>query len=184
MSPVKNKLTGEDVAYIIRAYKTSNVTIADLSRAYGIAESTVRHHIAHAGAQRDKTIAQTTVAAIHAAGITGNESAAAIGKRLGISAVTVREHLDRAGINRRKNDGPFMRPALPDAWKAEALCAETDPEIFFPEKGGSTKRARDVCAECPVRAACLEYAIANREPDGVWGGLTPRKRQELIRGAA
>ncbi|HEX2075869.1 MAG TPA: WhiB family transcriptional regulator [Geodermatophilus sp.] len=66
-----------------------------------------------------------------------------------------------------------------ESWKAEALCAETDPEAFFPEKGGSTREAKRVCAGCAVRAECLEYALANDERFGIWGGLSERERRRL-----
>ena len=59
-------------------------------------------------------------------------------------------------------------------WQSEALCAQTDPEAFFPEKGGSTREAKRVCVGCDVRAACLEYALANDERFGIWGGTSER----------
>lgn len=65
------------------------------------------------------------------------------------------------------------------AWQADALCAQTDPEAFFPEKGGSTRDAKRVCNECPVRDACLEYAMENDERFGIWGGLSERERRRL-----
>lgn len=65
------------------------------------------------------------------------------------------------------------------AWQADALCAQTDPEAFFPEKGGSTRDAKRVCSECPVRDACLEYAMENDERFGIWGGLSERERRRL-----
>jgi WhiB family redox-sensing transcriptional regulator len=65
------------------------------------------------------------------------------------------------------------------AWQAEALCAQTDPEAFFPEKGGSTRDAKKVCGSCTVRAQCLEYALANDERFGIWGGLSERERRRL-----
>ncbi|MGY1690748.1 WhiB family transcriptional regulator [Geodermatophilus sp. SYSU D00697] len=61
----------------------------------------------------------------------------------------------------------------------DALCAETDPEAFFPEKGGSTREAKRVCAGCPVRSQCLEFALANDERFGIWGGLSERERRRL-----
>ena len=70
-------------------------------------------------------------------------------------------------------------PASPEAWRADALCAETDPEAFFPEKGGSTRDAKRVCAGCPVRAECLEFALAGDERFGIWGGLSERERRKL-----
>ena len=60
-----------------------------------------------------------------------------------------------------------------------SLCAETDPEAFFPEKGGSTREAKRVCVRCDVRAECLEYALANDERFGIWGGLSERERRRI-----
>ena len=64
-------------------------------------------------------------------------------------------------------------------WQERALCAQTDPEAFFPEKGGSTREAKRVCTSCEVRAECLEYALANDERFGIWGGLSERERRKL-----
>ncbi len=69
------------------------------------------------------------------------------------------------------------------AWQEQALCAQTDPEAFFPEKGGSTREAKRVCQNCEVRAECLEYALANDERFGIWGGLSERERRKLKREA-
>ena len=68
-------------------------------------------------------------------------------------------------------------------WRDLALCAETDPEIFFPEKGGSTKEAKLVCRRCPVRAECLEYALQIGDRFGIYGGLSPQERRRLRRPA-
>jgi WhiB family redox-sensing transcriptional regulator len=67
------------------------------------------------------------------------------------------------------------------SWQERALCAQTDPEAFFPEKGGSTREAKKVCTGCEVRAECLEYALANDERFGIWGGLSERERRKLRR---
>ncbi len=67
------------------------------------------------------------------------------------------------------------------AWQRDALCAQTDPEAFFPEKGGSTREAKAVCQSCTVRAQCLEYALANDERFGIWGGLSERERRKIRR---
>ncbi|WP_083411320.1 WhiB family transcriptional regulator [Arthrobacter sp. UCD-GKA] len=64
-------------------------------------------------------------------------------------------------------------------WQSEALCAQTDPEAFFPEKGGSTRDAKRVCGACNVRSECLEYALTNDERFGIWGGLSERERRRL-----
>lgn len=66
-------------------------------------------------------------------------------------------------------------------WQERALCAQTDPEAFFPEKGGSTREAKKVCTQCDVKAECLEYALANDERFGIWGGLSERERRKLKR---
>ena len=68
-------------------------------------------------------------------------------------------------------------------WQERALCAQTDPEAFFPEKGGSTREAKKVCVACEVRAECLEYALAHDERFGIWGGLSERERRKLKRRA-
>ena len=67
----------------------------------------------------------------------------------------------------------------PLAWQTDALCAQTDPEAFFPEKGGSTRDAKRICASCDVRDQCLEYALQNDERFGIWGGLSERERRRL-----
>ena len=72
-----------------------------------------------------------------------------------------------------------LSPAGDASWRLEALCAETDPEAFFPEKGGSTRDAKRVCSGCTVRAECLEFALANDERFGIWGGLSERERRRL-----
>ncbi len=69
------------------------------------------------------------------------------------------------------------------AWQADALCAQTDPEAFFPEKGGSTRDAKTICTTCEVRGECLEYALQNDERFGIWGGLSERERRKLRRRA-
>lgn len=68
----------------------------------------------------------------------------------------------------------------PAPWTASALCAQTDPEVFYPEKGESTLPAKRVCARCPVRSECLEEALSRNERYGVWGGLSERERRALL----
>ena len=67
---------------------------------------------------------------------------------------------------------------IPD-WRKDALCAETDPEVFFPEKGGSARWAKSICAVCDVREQCLAEALVNGERYGIWGGVTERDRRKL-----
>lgn len=64
-------------------------------------------------------------------------------------------------------------------WRDHSLCAQTDPEAFFPEKGGSTREAKRVCRACPVRVECLEDALARDERFGIWGGFSERERRRL-----
>jgi WhiB family transcriptional regulator, redox-sensing transcriptional regulator len=66
-------------------------------------------------------------------------------------------------------------------WQAQARCLEVDPEIFFPERGGSSRAARAVCSQCEVRRDCLLYALRNREQFGIWGGTSERERRKLRR---
>ena len=68
-------------------------------------------------------------------------------------------------------------------WKLRGLCGQTDPEAFFPEKGGSTREAKRVCRSCEVRSECLEFALEHDERFGIWGGLSERERRKLRRRA-
>lgn len=64
-------------------------------------------------------------------------------------------------------------------WRSGALCAQTDPEAFFPAKGGTTRPAKRICQGCQVRAECLAYALAEDIRYGVWGGLSPNERRAI-----
>lgn len=73
-------------------------------------------------------------------------------------------------------------PALgaPDEdWTKRALCPQTDPEAFYPERGGSTREAKKICLGCEVQKECLDWALANDERFGIWGGLSERERRRL-----
>lgn len=65
------------------------------------------------------------------------------------------------------------------SWQSDALCAQTDPEAFFPEKGESTEQAKKVCAVCKVQENCLAYALSNDEKFGVWGGLSESELRQI-----
>lgn len=67
------------------------------------------------------------------------------------------------------------------AWHADALCAQADPEAWFPEKGGSTREAKAICGRCPVAAECVDDALTREERFGVWGGLSERERRRILR---
>lgn len=66
-------------------------------------------------------------------------------------------------------------------WHDLALCAQTDPEAFFPLKGGSSREAKSICQRCEVRGDCLDYALGHDERFGVWGGLSERERRKIKR---
>ena len=68
------------------------------------------------------------------------------------------------------------------SWTARALCAEVDTDLFFPEKGESTRNAKRVCFACEVRAECLDYALQRPDLLGVWGGMSYRERLLLRHG--
>ncbi len=71
------------------------------------------------------------------------------------------------------------------AWQTDALCSQTDPEAFFPEKGGSTRDAKRICTSCDVKSECLEYALQNDERFGIWGwpqrARTPQTQAARLR---
>lgn len=69
-------------------------------------------------------------------------------------------------------------------WMVRARCLDADPDAFFPEKGGSTREAKRICAQCPVREECLEFSLENRERFGIWGGMSQRERRRLRRKSA
>lgn len=65
------------------------------------------------------------------------------------------------------------------SWQAYANCLGVDPDLFFPERGASTREAKAVCRRCVVRTECLEYALNNAEKFGIWGGLSERERRRI-----
>jgi len=67
------------------------------------------------------------------------------------------------------------------SWRDRAACRGVDPDVYYPVSEEDAGVAKAICAECPVRETCLEYALANRERDGVWGGATERERRRMIR---
>jgi len=69
-------------------------------------------------------------------------------------------------------------------WQARANCMGVDPDLFFPERGASTREAKEVCRGCVVREDCLEYALDNGEKFGIWGGMSERERRRLRRARA
>ena len=77
-------------------------------------------------------------------------------------------------------------PGVDEEWMAEAACLGEDPDLFFPVSStgpglAQVEEAKAVCARCPVREACLAYALDTRQASGVWGGLTEMERLTLLR---
>lgn len=79
----------------------------------------------------------------------------------------------RAGVDER-DDNEL-------SWQRLANCLGLDPDVFFPERGASTREAKEVCRSCVVRAECLDFAVANGERFGIWGGLSERERRKVRR---
>jgi WhiB family redox-sensing transcriptional regulator len=78
----------------------------------------------------------------------------------------------------------FLNPDLHQAergWQERANCLGVDPDLFFPERGASTREAKAVCRGCEVRSECLEYALQHGEKFGIWGGLSERERRRVRR---
>jgi WhiB family redox-sensing transcriptional regulator len=71
-------------------------------------------------------------------------------------------------------------PPRPD-WFNQGECLGVDPELFFPERGASSREAKACCTACPVRQQCLDYALDNSEKFGIWGGLSERQRRQIRR---
>ncbi|MDA8285923.1 MAG: WhiB family transcriptional regulator [Actinomycetota bacterium] len=67
------------------------------------------------------------------------------------------------------------------SWQRRANCMGVDPDLFFPDRGTSTREAKEVCRGCVVREECLEYAITHSEKFGIWGGLSERERRRIRR---
>lgn len=82
------------------------------------------------------------------------------------------------GLTRRAAAPQALR-LRSEGWQEKAPCAEVDPELWFPEKGGSTREAKRTCASCSVQAECLDAALASNEDFGIWGGLSTRERGPL-----
>jgi WhiB family redox-sensing transcriptional regulator len=76
-----------------------------------------------------------------------------------------------------------MLDQLRPDWHADAACRDTDPATFFPTKGVNVGPARKVCARCPVRDACLAFAMSDASIKGVWAGTTERQRKRMRRRA-
>jgi WhiB family redox-sensing transcriptional regulator len=85
------------------------------------------------------------------------------------------DYLDRMDVARVLL--PLLEPDAGMEWKQLGSCREADPDMWFPERGSSVKEAKRICQGCPVRYRCLEYALADDEGFGVWGGMSERERR-------
>ena len=66
-------------------------------------------------------------------------------------------------------------------WMARGLCNDKPPSLFFPSDGVGVEIARRICAQCPVKETCREYALAERIDHGVWGGCSERERRRILK---
>lgn len=89
--------------------------------------------------------------------------------------MATRNHMMLLEYLRRLEVNPDRR----EAWQQRALCAQVGGDLWHPERGGSTKEAKGICADCPVRLECKQYALDNDERYGIWGGLSERERRRL-----
>ena len=67
------------------------------------------------------------------------------------------------------------------AWRQRGACVGLDPDVFYPPSDDEAAEAKTVCATCPVKEPCLEFALQTREAEGIWGGTTARERRRLLR---
>jgi WhiB family transcriptional regulator, redox-sensing transcriptional regulator len=74
-----------------------------------------------------------------------------------------------------------MTALMTASWRKRAACRGIDPEVFYPDSDEEAEEAKVVCGMCPVRETCLEFALAHREREGVWGGATERERRRIVR---
>lgn len=75
----------------------------------------------------------------------------------------------------------FLLDLTTQTWRDDAACIGFPFAIFFPERGETTRPAKEICATCTVRWECLEYAFVFREKHGIWGGTSGRDRRRIRR---
>lgn len=67
------------------------------------------------------------------------------------------------------------------SWRQRGACRGLDPQVFYPVSDEDAGEAKVICGSCPVQEPCLEWALRNREQDGIWGGATERERRRIVR---
>jgi WhiB family redox-sensing transcriptional regulator len=84
------------------------------------------------------------------------------------------------------NSAEFLQVPITEErpWMVFAACRDADPSVFFPTTREGVDEALAICATCPVRSDCLDYAVEARERFGVWGGMTEKQRRRLLRRSA
>jgi WhiB family redox-sensing transcriptional regulator len=154
------RLDDDQVAELRDLLRDGDHTYAEIADVFDISTSTVQYHAARAGlstADRKAAVLASTPSTVTDAegGPTPDPSSA--------------------------SPLPLLGRGQAPEWMDRGICHQTDPEAFFPEKGGSTREAKSVCATCPVAAECLDYALDNDERFGIWGGLSERDRRKIKR---
>ncbi len=94
---------------------------------------------------------------------------------------TCRQVLTNTHLGRLRDNVTATMTTITNSWRDQAACRGLDPDIFYPVSDDDADMAKAVCATCPVREACLEHALANRERDGIWGGASERERRRMVR---
>ena len=106
---------------------------------------------------------------------------------LGANAVLIKgtkSSADTSHMHMENEMTAFMNPDDDRPWAARSECRGEDPAIFFPGTDDDPSRGLAICARCPVRQECLDYAIEARERYGIWGGTTERQRRRMVRRSA
>lgn len=116
-------------------------------------------------------------------GMSDTDVADAVGRSRG-SVQQIRSRYLPDMTRERRNIDVAPKTAADLEWTEQAVCASVDPELFFPEKGGTTAPAKRVCRGCPVTTECLEWALTAHMHFGIWGGLSERERRKLEPGVA
>lgn len=128
-----------------------------------------------------------------AARVRDGEKLADVARSVGLDATGLSNRLRAAGYTytgeaEREYRRRLMKEDLKtkllnyqEPWMQEAICAQVDPEMFYPEQGGSAAEAKRICQGCPVRQVCLEFALRNGERFGVFGGVSERDRRKMLK---